>query len=125
MVSAVPDPYAIPLDQLDPGRVEFFRHGRHLACFERLRREDPVHFVQSEQFGPYWSITRFADIVYVESQREYVKIATTKQAFVSKMSTHEIEQLLPPQAFKRVHRSFIVSLDKIVNPSLENETWLT
>lgn len=55
----------------------------------------------------------FADIVYVESQREYVKIATTKQAYVSKISTHEIEQLLPPQAFKRVHRSFIVSLDKI------------
>ena len=55
----------------------------------------------------------FADIVYVESQREYVKIATTKQAYVSKMSTHEIEALLPPQTFKRVHRSFIVSLDKI------------
>lgn len=66
MVSSVPDPYAIPLEQLDPGRVEFFRHGRHLACFERLRREDPVHFVQSEQFGPYWSITRFADIVFVD-----------------------------------------------------------
>ena len=55
----------------------------------------------------------FADIVYVESQREYVKIATTKQDYVSKMSTHEIEALLPPQTFKRVHRSFIVSLDKI------------
>ena len=38
---------------------------------------------------------------------------TIEQDYVSKMSTHEIEALLPPQTFKRVHRSFIVSLDKI------------
>ena len=70
MVSSVPDPYAIPLEQLDPSRVEFFRHGRHLACFERLRREDPVHFVQSEQFGPYWSITKYNDIMDVETNHQ-------------------------------------------------------
>lgn len=55
----------------------------------------------------------FSEIVYIESQREYIKIATTKGAYVSKMSTHEIEALLPPNHFKRVHRSFIVSLEKI------------
>jgi len=55
----------------------------------------------------------FSEIVYVESQREYVKIATTKGDYVSKMSTHEIEGLLPSNLFKRVHRSFIVSLEKI------------
>lgn len=55
----------------------------------------------------------FTDIVYVESQREYIKIVTTKKEFVSKMSTHEIEHLLPAHQFKRVHRSFIISMDKI------------
>src|ERR1700759_5035416 len=55
----------------------------------------------------------FADILYIESQREYVRIITTKRVFLSKMATHEIEALLPPNLFRRIHRSFIVSVDKI------------
>jgi two-component system, LytTR family, response regulator len=55
----------------------------------------------------------FADIVYIESQKEYIKIVTTKKDFVSKMGTHEIEALLPPNLFRRIHRSFIVSVSKI------------
>jgi two-component system, LytTR family, response regulator len=55
----------------------------------------------------------FSDIIYIESQREYIKIVTTKKEYVSKMSTHEIEALLPAQLFKRIHRSFIISVSKI------------
>jgi two-component system LytT family response regulator len=55
----------------------------------------------------------FSEILYIESQREYIKIVTTKKEYTSKMSTHEIEELLPPRLFKRVHRSFIVSISKI------------
>jgi len=55
----------------------------------------------------------FSDIVYIESQREYIKIVTTKHEYISKMSTHEIESLLPAQLFKRIHRSYIISISKI------------
>jgi two-component system, LytTR family, response regulator len=55
----------------------------------------------------------FADIVYIESQREYIRIVTTKNEFISKMSTHEVEAFLPANRFRRVHRSFIISLNKI------------
>ena len=55
----------------------------------------------------------FSEIAYIESQREYIKIVTTKKEYTSKMSTHEIEGLLPGNLFKRIHRSFIVSLHKI------------
>lgn len=55
----------------------------------------------------------FSDIVYIESQREYVRIVTTKKEFLSKVSTNEIEALLPKNLFKRIHRSFIISLNKI------------
>ena len=55
----------------------------------------------------------FSDIVYVESQREYVKIVTTRKEYLCKMSTHEIESLLPTNLFMRVHRSFIISTSKI------------
>ena len=55
----------------------------------------------------------FSDILYIESQREYVKVVTTKKEHLSKISTHEIEALLPVNLFKRIHRSFIVSVNKI------------
>jgi two-component system, LytTR family, response regulator len=62
----------------------------------------------------------FSEIVYVESQREYIKIKTTKKEYISKMSTKDIESLLPPHLFKRIHRSFIVSLNKIEAYTAEN-----
>ena len=55
----------------------------------------------------------FSEIVYIESQREYIRIVTTKKEWISKMSTHEIEALLPSNLFKRIHRSFIVALSRI------------
>lgn len=61
----------------------------------------------------------FSEIAYIESQREYIKIVTTKKEYTSKMSTHEIEGLLPGHLFKRIHRSFIVSLKKIESYTAE------
>ncbi len=61
----------------------------------------------------------FSEIVYIESQREYVKIVTTKKEYVSKMSTHEIEELLPANRFQRIHRSFIIATDRIESYTAE------
>ncbi len=55
----------------------------------------------------------FSEIIYIESQREYIRIVTTKKEYLSKLSTHEIESMLPANQFKRIHRSFIVSVSKI------------
>jgi DNA-binding LytR/AlgR family response regulator len=61
----------------------------------------------------------FSEIVYIESQREYIKIVTTKKEYISKMGTHEIETLLPSHLFKRIHRSFIISVSKIQSYTAE------
>jgi len=61
----------------------------------------------------------FSEILYVESQREYIKIVSIKNVYLSKMSTHEMEDLLPPHLFKRIHRSFIVSVSKIESYTAE------
>jgi DNA-binding LytR/AlgR family response regulator len=61
----------------------------------------------------------FCDIIYIESQREYIKIVTAKKEWYSKISTNEIESLLPPKLFKRIHRSFIVSVPKIESYTAE------
>jgi len=62
----------------------------------------------------------FSEILYIESQREYIKIVTTKKQWISKMSTHEIENLLPGNLFKRIHRSFIVAIGKIDSYTAED-----
>jgi two-component system LytT family response regulator len=61
----------------------------------------------------------FSEIVFIESQREYIKIRTTGNEYISKMSTHEIEAILPAHLFKRVHRSFIVSIRRIESYTAE------
>jgi len=61
----------------------------------------------------------FSEIVYIESQREYIKIVTTKNEYLSKMSTHEMEDILPANLFKRIHRSFIISVNKIESYTAE------
>ena len=65
--SVPPDPWSIPLDQMDPSRAELYVSGMQHAYFRRLRREDPVHYCAESQFGPYWSITTFNDIMAVDS----------------------------------------------------------
>jgi two-component system LytT family response regulator len=55
----------------------------------------------------------FSEILYIESQKEYVRIVTRDKDHLTKMSTHEIERLLPDSLFQRIHRSFIIALDKV------------
>jgi cytochrome P450 len=64
------DPYSIPLDQIDPSDPELFETDTLWGYFERLRKEDPVHYYVDSEFGPFWSVTRYDDIVYVEKNPE-------------------------------------------------------
>ena len=59
-----------PLEQIDVSRSERFEAGTHWPFFERLRREDPVHFCPQSDFGPFWSITRYDDIMAVDVNNE-------------------------------------------------------
>jgi len=60
------DPYSIPLDKIDMSDSELFETNTHWGYFERLRKEDPVHYCAESDFGPFWSVTRYDDIVKVE-----------------------------------------------------------
>ena len=64
------DPYSIPLDKIDVSDSEIFETDTLWGYFERLRNEDPVHYCAESEFGPYWSVTRFDDILYVEKNPE-------------------------------------------------------
>jgi len=61
----------------------------------------------------------FDDILYIESQREYVRIRTVSGEWLTKMGTQEIETLLPGHLFRRVHRSYIVAIRHITSYTAE------
>lgn len=58
--------YSQPLADIDVANPKLFHADLVEPYFERLRREDPIHHVTSPTFGPYWSITRYNDIVAVD-----------------------------------------------------------
>jgi two-component system, LytTR family, response regulator len=54
-----------------------------------------------------------SEILFIESQREYIKIVTIKNEYLTKMGTQYVDSILPSSHFARIHRSFIVSISKI------------
>jgi cytochrome P450 len=57
----------ISLDSIDFTDVELWRRDAMWDRFARLRKEDPVHYHADGAFGPYWSITRYEDIMAVDT----------------------------------------------------------
>ena len=60
---------ALPLDTLNPVDIAYFADDTAPLVFERLRREDPVHrsFSPVPGIGHYWSVTRYQDIMAVDT----------------------------------------------------------
>jgi cytochrome P450 len=59
---------SLPPEGLDVSRADLWRDGASGPLFRRLRLEDPVHHCRDSAFGPYWSVTRYSDIVEVEAR---------------------------------------------------------
>jgi cytochrome P450 len=62
--------YSIPLEEIQVADDELFRTDTMWPYFERLRKEDPVHKGVHPEHGPYWSITKYNDIVAVDSNHQ-------------------------------------------------------
>ncbi len=62
--------YATPLDQLNPAQPALFQADAMWPVFERLRKEDPVHRTEEHEFGPYWSICKYNDIMAIDTNHE-------------------------------------------------------
>ena len=59
--------FALPIEQVDPSDPALFENDTAQHYFERLRRDDPVHLTQTELFGNFWSVTRYQDIMEVDT----------------------------------------------------------
>ena len=58
--------WAMPIDQIDVSKGYLFEQDIVGLYFERLRKEDPVHLAVSKRYGPYWSVTKYQDIMTVD-----------------------------------------------------------
>ena len=61
---------AIPLDRIDVSSPALFKSDSVGAYFKRLRQEDPVHYCAESAYGPYWSITKYKDIMHVDTSHD-------------------------------------------------------
>jgi cytochrome P450 len=62
--------YSMPIEEINPVDPDAFRDDTILPYFERLRAEDPVHHATHEEIGPYWSVTKYNDIMAVDTNHE-------------------------------------------------------
>src|SRR6202023_3002252 len=62
--------YALPLSEFDPGHPELFRSDTPWPYFDRLRKEDPVHYCKESMFGPYLAVTRYNDIMAIDTNHQ-------------------------------------------------------
>jgi cytochrome P450 len=62
--------YETPLDQINPAQPALFQSNEMWWNFERLRKEDPVHYTAESEYGPYWSITKYNDIMAVDTNHQ-------------------------------------------------------
>src|SRR5262245_36288793 len=60
------DAAAIPLSEIDVSNPQLYADDTWGQLFARLRREAPVHYCCKSAYGPYWSVTRYSDIMAVE-----------------------------------------------------------
>jgi cytochrome P450 len=108
----VTDAYGLPLDAIDVSNPKLYQDDIWHPYFERLRREDPVHYTRDGMYGSYWSVTKFKDIMQVE---------TAPQIYSSEAKLGGITITDRPMEFRR---SSFISMDpprhddqrKVVSP---------
>src|SRR4029077_9282769 len=95
VMSAQPhDAYSIPLEAIDVSAPQLYQDDAYYPYFERLRREAPVHWCRESLYGPYWSVSKYKDIMQVE---------VNHQTYSSELGGIAVED--PPKGLER--ESFI------------------
>jgi len=65
------DPTEVALEDIDVSQRELWEQNKKYPFFKRLRDEAPVHYCKDSEFGPYWSVTRYEDIMEVEQNWQH------------------------------------------------------
>ncbi|MBU6120251.1 LytR/AlgR family response regulator transcription factor [Hymenobacter siberiensis] len=82
------------------------------ARWQPAEKEDDYIFVKTESKGKMMKVN-FADIMYIEGMKNYLSINTKEDQVVTLLNIKDLEERLPARQFMRVHKSYIVSINKI------------
>ena len=84
-----------------------------------VKENEPVGATEPSHPFLYFRVDRkmvkvfLDDILFLESMKDYIKIFTQTKTIITKQPISSLEELLPADAFVRIHRSYIVAIDKI------------
>jgi cytochrome P450 len=84
--------YETPIEVLNPAWASAFRDDAHWPYFERLRAEDPVHWTPDSNYGAFWSITKYNDIMAIDTNHQVFSSAKG-------IGLPPKPSVLPPDAF--------------------------
>ncbi|MGA1103942.1 MAG: cytochrome P450, partial [Pseudomonadales bacterium] len=69
-MTIVDDQLSRPIEAIDVSDPGLYEADLWRPVFARLRNEAPIHYCADSAFGPFWSVTRFEDIMAVDSNHE-------------------------------------------------------
>ena len=81
------------------------------AEYQKIRKLVPDH-INVKADRKIYKVS-LEDILYIESEGDYVKITTPGRVIMSKQTISSMEKELPGNRFVRIHRSTIIAIDKI------------
>jgi cytochrome P450 len=68
--AAAAEAWSLPLEALNPAQPELFVSDAMWPMFDRLRAESPVHWTAESDYGGFWSISRYQDIMAVDTNHQ-------------------------------------------------------
>jgi cytochrome P450 len=137
------DAYSLPIEHIDVSRPELFRSNSIWPYFERLRKEAPVHYCPQSRVGPYWSVTKYKDIMHVETNHrlfssdinlggigiQNVKVDRRRESFIAMDEPRHGEQrktvapMFLPQNLDQLANTIRVRACEILDHLPRNETF--
>ncbi len=97
----------VSLKVIEPPAMPISYASMYQSAFICFRSERKIHKVSLD------------DILYIESLKDYIKVVTLSRSIVTRQSISSIEENLPKSLFLRIHRSYIVAINKIHSYSSE------
>ncbi len=82
---------SMPIEEINVSDPNLYQQDVWMPYFDRLRREDPVHYCKDSPIGPFWSITKYKDIVSVEVNHKAFSSSSTFGGITLRDRTGDLE----------------------------------
>lgn len=79
----------------------------------KVKEEETIVNTVSVKVDGYFVDIELDQLLFAQSFGNYVKLHTARKIYLASITTTELEKCLPEKSFMRIHKSYIVSLDKI------------